>query len=97
MNEESNDCCDDWEKYVPILDGYIVMSSIRSYHKGYPKEGKFRYCPWCGKQRNSGERSDIGIPVETAIKIFLENPIGRNKEKMANLIGLDLNGSPIKR
>ena len=32
--------------------------------------------------------------LKLAIETFLKNPIGRNKEKMADLVNVDLQGEP---
>ena len=49
------DCeCEEWKKYLPILNSHTMMSAIRgATHTPYPNEGIFIYCPWCGKKREA--------------------------------------------
>ena len=40
--------CDDWKKYIPLVDGALTMQQIR-YNRVYDMK-VFVYCPYCGKK-----------------------------------------------
>lgn len=44
--------CEDWKKYIERVKApEIFIQTTRPYvMKPYPKEGVFKYCPWCGKK-----------------------------------------------
>ena len=44
--------CDGWKNYMPILDEQQTVAQMRSWVTEYPTEGVFKFCPWCGKQRD---------------------------------------------
>lgn len=42
--------CKDWENQIEILNGPIVLQTIRS-GGAYQYQGKpFKYCPWCSSE-----------------------------------------------
>jgi len=43
--------CQEWKKYMPIIEEQQCIAQIKSYVTSYPKEGIFKFCPWCGKER----------------------------------------------
>ena len=48
------DCdCEGWEVFVPIINGYIMLAKNRYATSQYPKQGEFKFCPWCGKKREA--------------------------------------------
>lgn len=48
---EDYECCPDWKPQTDILNGPIVLQTVRSDFK-YQYPGKpIAYCPWCGKKR----------------------------------------------
>ena len=50
------DCCADWQPQTELVNGPIIMQTLRSggayQYPGIP----FRYCPWCGKKRPEQEK-----------------------------------------
>ena len=50
MIEQKNaPCCEEFEKWIKVIDDYIALQAVRMGGKGY--EGpKFKFCPWCGKE-----------------------------------------------
>jgi hypothetical protein len=40
--------CEEWKKYIPMIDGSISLSSIHGMW--VPEFKSFVYCPYCGKK-----------------------------------------------
>ena len=52
-------CCDGWDENIEILNGPIILQSLRSGRNPY--QGKpFTFCPWCG--RTIDEQPQPGLP-----------------------------------
>lgn len=54
MNEDEP-CCRDWKEQVDAINTYMTMSHILSALPHYDGPG-FRYCPWCGAEKELHRR-----------------------------------------
>lgn len=53
------DCCADWEPQTKIVNGHITLAAIRAGRPSmFQDQGgiPFRFCPWCGRNREDFER-----------------------------------------
>lgn len=55
-------CCPDWEPNIDKLNGPIMMQAARSGFMWQYDGPQFRYCPWCGTQR------DFALPKQESAK-----------------------------
>ena len=52
---QMKDCdCEEWKKYIPMINGYISMGLIHGMAEYSAKP--FEYCPWCGKKRKMNRK-----------------------------------------
>ena len=47
--EEMNCTCEEWEKGIKEIDGYIDFATLHGF-KDWRDNPKFKFCPWCGKR-----------------------------------------------
>lgn len=46
-----HECCSDWKPQSDLINGPIILQSVRSGGR-FRYQGKpFAYCPWCGTKR----------------------------------------------
>lgn len=51
MDNEHDECCDDWAENVSVID--TLMRMAHSYTALPVYEGpRFKYCPFCGQERD---------------------------------------------